>query len=573
MLRNGLSIFITIYIILLWSCANQTTPMGGPKDETPPKLLKSTPSHKERNFKGKEIELVFDEAINLNNPKEEILISPRSDQEIEYKYKKNTVTIIPENGWDDNTTYSFAFREGIRDITENNAPENLKLAFSTGPLIDSMMVQGKIKMATNTDLPEKITVALYQSDTFNIFEHSPNYFTLINSKGAFSLENVKAATYYIYAFQDKSSNLKVDSRTEKFGFLKEPIVLNGPVDSLTIPLINMDMRPLSINNIRRTETQSRIKFNKSVVQYNVQAESEEHLINSFGDDQSEIVIYNPDIIKDSLKISLQAQDSISSQIDTSFYLKPIKTNSIPSDFKVSAGSIQYNLRTNTLTQEYQLSKPIKYINSDSIFIKIDSLHHIPVTMSDFTYDTIYKKLKLSKLIPSDTLFKKPELPLKSEEPENVKPKVKGEPGSLPKRTPILQAQPELIITRGSIISQEMDTLGNQKFSITEVKKTNTGTLLIEVQTKEEDYIIQLITPDGTLIEEIKNIDKYSFQYLQPKNYKIKVILDRNKNGKWDPGNFFIKEEPEKIWFYKTQDKKYDFPIRANWELGPLMLIF
>lgn len=547
--------------------------MGGPKDETPPKLLKSTPSHKERNFKGKEIELVFDEAINLNNPKEEILISPRSDQEIEYKYKKNTVTIIPENGWDDNTTYSFAFREGIRDITENNAPENLKLAFSTGPLIDSMMVQGKIKMATNTDLPEKITVALYQSDTFNIFEHSPNYFTLINSKGAFSLENVKAATYYIYAFQDKSSNLKVDSRTEKFGFLKEPIVLNGPVDSLTIPLINMDMRPLSINNIRRTETQSRIKFNKSVVQYNVQAESEEHLINSFGDDQSEIVIYNPDIIKDSLKISLQAQDSISSQIDTSFYLKPIKTNSIPSDFKVSAGSIQYNLRTNTLTQEYQLSKPIKYINSDSIFIKIDSLHHIPVTMSDFTYDTIYKKLKLSKLIPSDTLFKKPELPLKSEEPENVKPKVKGEPGSLPKRTPILQAQPELIITRGSIISQEMDTLGNQKFSITEVKKTNTGTLLIEVQTKEEDYIIQLITPDGTLIEEIKNIDKYSFQYLQPKNYKIKVILDRNKNGKWDPGNFFIKEEPEKIWFYKTQDKKYDFPIRANWELGPLMLIF
>jgi len=573
MLRNGLSIFITIYIILLWSCANQTTPMGGPKDETPPKLLKSTPSHKERNFKGKEIELVFDEAINLNNPKEEILISPRSDQEIEYKYKKNTVTIIPENGWDDNTTYSFAFREGIRDITENNAPENLKLAFSTGPLIDSMMVHGKIKMATNTDLPEKITVALYQSDTFNIFEHSPNYFTLINSKGAFSLENVKAATYYIYAFQDKSSNLKVDSRTEKFGFLKEPIVLNGPVDSLTIPLINMDMRPLSINNIRRTETQSRIKFNKSVVQYNVQAESEEHLINSFGDDQSEIVIYNPDIIKDSLKISLQAQDSISSQIDTSFYLKPIKTNSIPSDFKVSAGSIQYNLRTNTLTQEYQLSKPIKYINSDSIFIKIDSLHHIPVSISDFTYDTIYKKLKLSKLIPSDTLFKKPELPLKSEEPENVKPKVKGEPGSLPKRTPILQAQPELIITRGSIISQEMDTLGNQKFSITEVKKTNTGTLLIEVQTKEEDYIIQLITPDGTLIEEIKNIDKYSFQYLQPKNYKIKVILDRNKNGKWDPGNFFIKEEPEKIWFYKTQDKKYDFPIRANWELGPLMLIF
>ncbi len=572
--RNAFTFFITIYILLLWSCANQTTPTGGPKDETPPQLLKSTPSHKERNFKGKEIELVFDEAINLNNAKEEILISPRSDQEIEYKYKRNIVTIIPEIGWDDNTTYSFAFREGIRDITENNAPENLKLAFSTGPLIDSMMVQGKIKMAINTDLQEKITVALYQSDTFNIFEHSPNYFTLINSKGAFSLENIKAGTYYIYAFQDKSSNLKVESRTEKFGFLKEPIILNGPIDSLTIPLINMDMRSLSINNIRKTEIQTRIKFNKSVVQYSIQPESKDHLINSFGDDQTEIVIYNPAVIEDSLKISLQAQDSISSQIDTTFYIKTIKTNSIPSDFKASPTPIQYNIRTNTLTQEYKLSKPIKHINTDSVFIKIDSLHYITIDISDFTYDTIYKKLRLSKLIPADTLYKKPESPAtNTKEPENEKPKVKGEPGTLPKRTPVLQAQPELIITKGSIISQEMDTLATQKFSITEIKKANTGTLLIEVQTKEPEYIIQLITPDGTLIEEIKNTKKYSFQYLQPKNYKIKVILDRNKNGKWDPGNFFTKEEPEIIWFYQTQDKKFDFPIRANWELGPLMLIF
>lgn len=572
--RNAFTFFITIYILLLWSCANQTTPTGGPKDETPPQLLKSTPSHKERNFKGKEIELVFDEDINLNNAKEEILISPRSDQEIEYKYKRNIVTIIPEIGWDDNTTYSFAFREGIRDITENNAPENLKIAFSTGPLIDSMMVQGKIKMAINTDLPEKITVALYQSDTFNIFEHSPNYFTLINSKGAFSLENIKAGTYYIYAFQDKSSNLKVESRTEKFGFLKEPIILDGPIDSLTIPLINMDMRSLSINNIRKTEIQTRIKFNKSVVQYSIQPESKDHLINSFGDDQTEIVIYNPAVIEDSLKISLQAQDSISSQIDTTFYIKPIKTNSIPSDFEASPTPIQYNIRTNTLTQEYKLSKPIKHINTDSVFIKIDSLHYIPIDISDFTYDTIYKKLRLSKLIPADTLYKKPESPAtNTKEPENEKPKVKGEPGTLPKRTPVLQAQPELIITKGSIISQEMDTLATQKFSITEIKKANTGTLLIEVQTKEPEYIIQLITPDGTLIEEIKNTKKYSFQYLQPKNYKIKVILDRNKNGKWDPGNFFTKEEPEIIWFYQTQDKKFDFPIRANWELGPLMLIF
>jgi len=545
--------------------------MGGPKDETPPLLISSTPDHKQRNFHGKEIELVFDEAINLNNPKEEILISPRSDQEIEYKYKKNIVTIVPEIGWDDNTTYSFAFREGIRDITENNAPENLKLAFSTGPLIDSMIVKGKVKIALNTKPVEKVTVALYQSDTFNIFEHSPSYFTLIDSKGAYSLENIKSGSYYLYAFQDNNKNLKVESRTEKFGFIKDKINLIGPIDSLTIPLINMDMRPLSINNIRNTGIQTRIKFNKSIVQYEIEAETGETLLNSFGDDQSEIAIYNPEIIKDSLKVLLNAMDSISSIIDTVFYIKPVMNNSIPSNFTVTSSAIQYNLNTNTLNQDFKFSKPIKTINTDSIFIQLDSLHHIPISISDLSYDTIHKKLKFSKSIHPDSLFKKlPQPEVKQEEVPKVK--VKGAPGEMPRSLP-QQTQPTLIFTKGSIISLESDTLQIQKSPINEIKKAATGTLLIEVQTKAPNYIIQLTTPEGELIEEIQNETKYTFKYLQPKNYKIKVIIDSNNNGKWDPGNFFKREEPETIWFYQTQDKKYDFPIRANWELGPLLLIF
>ncbi|MBZ0246828.1 MAG: Ig-like domain-containing protein [Cyclobacteriaceae bacterium] len=564
------SILLSFYILLLWSCANQTTPMGGPKDETPPSLIKSTPTHKQRNFKGKEIELVFDEAINLNNPNEEILISPRSDQKIEFKVKKNTVTLSPEKGWNENTTYSIAFREGIRDITENNAPKNLKLAFSTGPLIDSMVVKGRVKMALNTKIPEKITVALYESDTFNIFEHSPSYFTLINDKGTYSLENIKSGNYYLYAFQDNNKNLKVESRTEKFGFLKDKIELTGPIDSLTIPLINMDMRPLSINNIRNTGILTRIKFNKSIIHFDIKAETNEELVNSFGDDQTEITIYNPEVINDSLKIVLNSVDSIGSIIDTIFYIKPIKSNSIPSDFTVSAENIKYNLSTNTLTQNLRFSKPIKAINTDSIFVQLDSLTHIPIAIHDFSYDTVHKKLILSKHLPSDSLFRPPTLSPPNNQSE-VK-RIKGQPGP-PSRPIPQQAQPELIFIKGAIISQESDTLKAQKFPITETKKASTGTLLIEVQTKKTDFIIQLTTSQGEVIEEIKNLTKYSFQYLKPGNYTIRAIIDSNQNGIWDPGNFFKKEEPEMIWFYKTQDKKYDFPIRANWELGPLLLIF
>lgn len=571
MRKWGLILILFILSIPLWNCANQTTPMGGPKDTIPPKVIKSTPFNKQRNYHDKRIELTFDEAVNLNNPKEEILISPAiSNKKIEFIVRKNTVVIIPEEEWKENTTYSIAFREGIRDITENNAPKNLKLAFSTGPLIDSMVVKGRVKMALNTKIPEKITVALYESDTFNIFEHSPSYFTLINDKGAYSLENIKSGNYYLYAFQDNNKNLKVESRTEKFGFLKDKLELTGPLDSLTIPLINMDMRPLSINNIRNTGILTRIKFNKSIIKYHIKTDTNEKLVNSFGDDQTEIAIYNPMVITDSLKISLNSVDSIGSVIDTIFHIKPVKSNSIPGDFTVSTENIKYNLATSTLTQKFRFSKPIKSINTDSIFVQLDSLTHIPFAIEDLSYDTIQKKLLISKIIPIDSLFRQPKLQALGNDP-TVK-ETKGESKPLA-RTVAQQLPPALVLTKGALISQESDTLKAQKFIITEIKKTSTGTLLIEVQTKKTDFIIQLTTSQGEVIEEIKNLKKYTFQYLQPGNYSIKVIVDSNQNGVWDPGNFFKREEPEPIWFYKTQDKKYDFPIRANWELGPLLLIF
>jgi len=177
---------------------------------------------------------------------------------------------------------------------------------------------------------------------------------------------------------------------------------------------------------------------------------------------------------------------------------------------------------------------------------------------------------VKKLIPQDSLFR--EQKIQPPTNEQITKRVKGEPGPLPRTLP-QTTQPELVFNKGSIISQESDTLKFQKFPITEIKKGATGTLLIDVQTNEPYFIIQLTSPDGEIVEEIKNLNKYTFQYLQPKNYKIKVILDKNNNGKWDPGNFYNREEPEPIWFYQTQDKKYDFPIRANWELGPLLLIF
>lgn len=543
MRKYGLSFICVIYILFLWSCANQTTPSGGPKDETPPKLLNSNPKPKQKNFKGKVIELEFDEYVNLNNPREEILISPSLAKKPQFKVRKNKVTIEPEEPLEDSTTYTISLREGVRDITENNPTENLKLAFSTGPLIDSLIIKGRVKQVLTEKIPEKITVAIYQSDTFNIFNHTPNYFTVTNKEGAFSLENIKSGTYHIYAFADKNKNLKVESRSELFGFLKDSIVLNGPTDSLTIPMINLDTSPLKMNNFRNNGLITTIKFNKSITEYKLTYDYPSHLIQSFGSDQTEIALYTPENITDSLRLEVFAIDSLEMQIDTTLYIKKYEGKYIPGDFKITTDVAKYNLDNGSLQQKFKLTKPLHQINLDSIFIQTDSTSTISFNHGDFSYDSIHKELEILKPIPRDSLFRTKDF------------------------------KPELVMGSGFLISVESDSSKGKRQVLRSVKPDETGVLLIEVKTQEPHYIIQLFASSGELVREVKDIKSYSFKNLEPQNYRIRVLIDRNNNGKWDPGNIYKNEEPERTYFYINPEKKYDFPIRANWELGPLMLIF
>src|SRR5258708_11668987 len=160
-------VFLFVVIIYLFqACASLTTPTGGPKDVDPPELIGSSPENNQINFKGKTVELIFNELVKLNNPREEIIISPSPGKNIEIKAKGTKVTFTPAKGWKDSTTYSILFRQGIQDVTEGNSPDSigLKIAFSTGPVIDSLHITGKVEDLLNGKVADKITVGLYQQD-------------------------------------------------------------------------------------------------------------------------------------------------------------------------------------------------------------------------------------------------------------------------------------------------------------------------------------------------------------------------------------------------------------------------
>lgn len=82
--------------------------------------------------------------------------------------------------------------------------------------------------------------------------------------------------------------------------------------------------------------------------------------------------------------------------------------------------------------------------------------------------------------------------------------------------------------------------------------------------KNKNYIIEVFT-EGNLPLERKIISnktdgKITFSTLTPASYKIRIITDTNKNGKWDGGNYFTKMQSETI-FIKVLDE-----MKPNWEL-------
>src|SRR5690606_17088063 len=186
------SSILTIGLIaIIFACAKQTSPTGGPKDTIPPRLINSLPRHEALNSNPTTITLEFTEHIILANPKEQIIITPDIQKKYEITAKKTRVIMQLENKLDSNTTYSINFRDAVQDITEKNPARNLRLAFSTGSYIDSLSISGTVRDLFQNKEVKDATVALFQSDTFDIFKHKPVYLTKTNDKGEYSIENLK----------------------------------------------------------------------------------------------------------------------------------------------------------------------------------------------------------------------------------------------------------------------------------------------------------------------------------------------------------------------------------------------
>ncbi|WP_430895652.1 MULTISPECIES: Ig-like domain-containing domain [unclassified Paraflavitalea] len=215
-------------------CANMAPPLGGPKDSLPPVLMAAKPGANATNVTQKKINLVFDEYVNLDNITQNLIVSPTPKINPIVESKLKVVTITIKDTLEPNTTYTFDFGNGIRDVNENNVLKNFRYVFATGDSIDNNTYNGNVIMAETGKTDSTLIAVLHRkNDDSTVSKQKPRYITRLDKEGKFEFKNVAAGTYYLFAFKDESGTRTYTSNRQLFAFSNEPVII-GKTAPLTL---------------------------------------------------------------------------------------------------------------------------------------------------------------------------------------------------------------------------------------------------------------------------------------------------------------------------------------------------
>ncbi|MEO1052941.1 MAG: Ig-like domain-containing protein [Bacteroidota bacterium] len=559
------SLLIALYV--LSSCANQSSPSGGPKDTIPPILEESYPKEGQLNFQDQKIQLTFDEYVTLNNPKEEILITPTIEGEFEIDYKKDKVIIDFDTPLQDSTTYTINFREAIKDITEGNPADALQFAFSTGPFLDSLKISGRTYELLTGQPAGNLTVSLYNAnDTLDVFNNPPIYLTKTQQDGTFAFQNLKAGDYYLYAILDKNKNSLLEPKSEDYGFFPQPIILDTNVVDLDIPIQHLDIRPFELQSARQQGQYYLLKFNKYVIDYTLDAlDSTLSIYSTISDNHNDVKIYNTFPKLDSTLISLKAYDTLFNELDTSFYIGFSESQRKYDEFSFKLQGEAVDKKQPIAQVEFNFTKPVESVNIDSLYIQLDSTTIFSLDpLTDFQWNQNRTILNLTHSLTRDSLIiiAQDSTDSTSVAPDPNTPSLFNSPSEAS-----TQMRPiKLYLGTGAFMSVEQDTSTTKEQVLNYLQPAQLGSIQIEISTEEPSFIVQLLDNSGNIIEELKNPRTINISNLQPKDYRLRILVDSDSNGTWNPGDIYNFKAPEPVIFYQDEDGNEKLIIRANWEV-------
>jgi hypothetical protein len=526
MIKTGILTYLFIAsVIVLVGCASLQTPQGGPRDTDAPKIVEEIPKNLSRNYKGKKIEITFDEFFKLTNEFTEITISPETEVQPSFKVKQKTLEISFKDSLEENTTYSINFGKAIQDVNESNILKNYSFVFATGPKLDSLTISGQVISSVDNEPVLDATVLLFPIKKDSLFgKKKPSIYSVTDSSGNFTLRNLREDTYQIYALKESGGDRIYNSPNEDVAFINNSIKLSKDTSKITLKLFKQEPDQFRIVD-RKIDNDGKIsasfnqKLEKPSLTFIGTFKPDKPIIN-FTSNGDSVDIYLRKLTFDSLKVVVNNNGKV---LDTITYRRSQKDDykrTILFSNNLSGGKIIPG-RSLQIT----FNQPIENIKANLIDIKEDTISRPGLTIkkvgeSYFTYQIDYPwKVK-----------KRYSLQLKE--------------GAV---TDIYETENKALKLDFEL--DEVENYGNLSLNVTKIDSA-------------KNYILQLLTEKNSLYKEfiVTKNETFNIVNIPINKFKVKIIEDANNNRKFDSGNVYKKFQPEKSWLW---DK--EIVTRANWD--------
>lgn len=231
---------MAIATMVLAACASIGRPEGGPRDEEPPRYVRSNPRPGELNVDRRTINILFDENVQLTDAFSKVVVSPVQKEPARVSANGRRVTVHINDTLQPNTTYTIDFADAIKDLNEGNILDGFALDFSTGDVLDTLRVSGIVLDASNLEPAQGMVVGAYANlEDSAIRTLEPVRVARTNQLGQFTLRNLAPGTYRIYAYNDMNRDWHWD-RSEDVAFLDSLVVPEVAAISVTDTLYASD---------------------------------------------------------------------------------------------------------------------------------------------------------------------------------------------------------------------------------------------------------------------------------------------------------------------------------------------
>lgn len=576
--------------IIVLSCASMGTPSGGDYDFDPPKVLSSTPNPNQTFVKNGKVEILFDEIVQIEKPMEKVIVTPPQRKFPVIRAQNNKIIVELKDTLIANTTYTIDFTDAIVDNNEKNPLESFALSFSTGEIVDTLSISGKVLSADNLEPVSGIYVGIHSNLSDTAFTKLPfDRISRTNELGKFSIKGISPGEYKVYALGDANRDYKYDNPGEAIAFL----------DKIIVPTVEAAVRQDSVFNTKD------LSFDTIVTVNYTKFLPDDIMLRSFTSEFKRQYLQKHERL---------TEDAISIYFGAPTEMPKIEPMDIPygiTDWSVlerTAGNdtlkfwitekaiaamdtltlkVSYNM-TDSLNNLQSVTDTLNFINRNKKRVKDDKKKdkEEDVIFLNLTTDIaqlldVYKDINIEFDYPVqdfdknkihiqhqvDSVYSDIDYTLEKDSlnPRKYRIKNKWIPGD----------QYRFLVDSATLHSYT--GLWNDKKEAPFKIKTldQYGSLDINIYNLSDSmpaFVELLDKSDKSLYHATVKGGVASFIYLNPGIYYARIILDANGNGKWDTGEYSEKREPEMVNYYpKSFEIKAFWDITEDWELGTLSL--